>query len=557
MSGNYQLPKHPEYVANISKWQKFRDVFEGGQHFINTYLRPFSRREDTIDFNNRLSMTYNPAFAKAAVVDIRNSIFQRAGDIVRSGGSPSYQKGIIDRKETTMTAFIGQQVLPELLSIGKVGVFVDAPAEAAATLVDTKSPYLYICPAENILSWAGAPVLTTLFISFQEDVLDKRGLIIGTVTRYRLYTLLTEGVQVETFKDDKLKNPTVQILQLKQIPCVIFELNQSLLEEAANYQIALLNMESADIDYALKSNFPFYTEQFDPRTLGQDMLTKEVDGTKRDKEIIVAPTKGRQYGKELERPGFIHPSSEPLKISMEKQQKMKEDIRLLINLSLTQIRPRVESAESKASDQVGLESGLAFIALELMRGEKKIATIWSDFENYSVEDISISYPTTFCVKTDEERRSEAKDLTNLLPLIPSGACRKEAAKQIVKILLGPRISEVLYQKICKEIDESLTVISDITLLTMLLENSIIDLETAGKLFGLPASIVEKAKVDHAERAARIVQAQNSAFENSAAARGVKDLAPSIDGAKIEKKEVGDNTLQPTPIEGRGKKVANG
>jgi hypothetical protein len=37
------------------------------------------------------------------------------------------------------------------------------------------------------------------------------------------------------------------------------------MEDIADYQIALMNLESSDINYMLKSNFPFYVEQYDPR----------------------------------------------------------------------------------------------------------------------------------------------------------------------------------------------------------------------------------------------------------------------------------------------------
>ena len=78
-------------------------------------------------------MTPIPKFAEAAINDIRNAIYQRMRDITRKGGSKAYQYAVngnnlgVDHRGATMNAFIGVKVLTELLVMGRVGVFVDAP----------------------------------------------------------------------------------------------------------------------------------------------------------------------------------------------------------------------------------------------------------------------------------------------------------------------------------------------------------------------------------------------------------------------------------------------
>ena len=47
-----------------------------------------------MDFNDRLEMTPIPAFARLAINDVRNSIFQRMRNITRRGGSASYQSAV-------------------------------------------------------------------------------------------------------------------------------------------------------------------------------------------------------------------------------------------------------------------------------------------------------------------------------------------------------------------------------------------------------------------------------------------------------------------------------
>ena len=101
-------------------------------------------------------------FAGAAINDIRNAIYQRMRDITRKGGSKAYQYAVngnnlgVDRRGSTMNAFIGVKVLTKLLVMGRVGVFVDAPPiPQAATLADSTgvTPYLYKYDIEDILSW--------------------------------------------------------------------------------------------------------------------------------------------------------------------------------------------------------------------------------------------------------------------------------------------------------------------------------------------------------------------------------------------------------------------
>ena len=137
-------------------------TYDGGDEFRETYLEKFSRREDQADFNARKAMTPVPKFAGAAINDIRNAIYQRMRDITRKGGSKAYQDAVngnnlgVDHRGATMNAFLGVKVLTELLVMGRVGVFVDAPlVPADATLADIGgvAPYLYKYDIEDILSW--------------------------------------------------------------------------------------------------------------------------------------------------------------------------------------------------------------------------------------------------------------------------------------------------------------------------------------------------------------------------------------------------------------------
>ena len=150
---------HPLYYSAYPDWQFWRDTFEGGRSYRDKYLKAFEDEQPDA-FERRKSMTPVPAFAKAAILEIRNAIFQRLADVSRAGGSDLFQDAIQGQREgvdldgSSMDSFMGIDVLTDLLVIGKVGVYVDSTPQTSETLADAISrPYLYTYPVEDILSW--------------------------------------------------------------------------------------------------------------------------------------------------------------------------------------------------------------------------------------------------------------------------------------------------------------------------------------------------------------------------------------------------------------------
>jgi hypothetical protein len=119
----------------------------------------------------------------------------------------------------------------------------------------------------------------------------------------------------------------------------MLDIGDSLIKDVCQHQIALLNLVSSDVNYALKGNFPFYVEQRDMRAMGSHLkVAANADGTATqggqgasDTDIKVGVTQGRAYDKGANAPQFINPSSEPLKASMDLQAKLEADIRKLVN----------------------------------------------------------------------------------------------------------------------------------------------------------------------------------------------------------------------------------
>ncbi len=551
--------KHPEYMENEYNWRKWRLTYESDDDFITEYLKKFSKREADEDFLTRKSISYVPAFAKSAVNDVKDSIFQRIADVTRDGGSKSYQdavKGLnggIDLVGTTMNSFIGRILLPELLPMRKVGVFVDMPVLPGVTLREQKDfhPYIYEYKAENILNWTEQDgKFTTLLL--KDDILDhdeSTNLPKGLITRYRYFFVIDKMVFVQFFNEDSLPidrfgntGIDIQTIGLPEIPFVLFEISDSLLREIANYQIALLNLASSDISYSLKSNFPFYTEQFDPRV--DNLYTRPVGHEKgttpsliqpgerddtlaaKNHEIEVGTMAGRRVPKGLEMPRYIHPSSEPLKASMAKQEELKKDIRMLIKLTVANLTPKMASAESKSFDERSLEAGLSAIGLELEHGERNIAKFWQMYENPKDRAPTVKYPQKYSLQSDKDQREEAGNLIKSVDSNPSLLYKREALKLAVTKLIGSRVSQEKLEQIFSEIDSS-KVIADPEHLMRDIELGLIDLEAASKAKAYPEGSVEKAAADHAERVKRIAESQ-------AKARGNTDMAGLANVSREEK-----------------------
>jgi len=546
---------HPQYDVQVSNWSKYRHVLEGGREFVDQYLQKYSTKEDEKDYDLRKAMSYNPAHAESALIEVRNSIFRRMIDIERLGGSKTYQQAMrnhpgtrgVDGLGSDINSFISTEILPELLALGKVGVFVDRPRiDDAISAADVRGrmPYIYTYNAEAIKSWYyddDGRLETVLLEDLIYETDDTFNLPIRECEQYRYMTLTEDGVAVMIF-DAQGEMTDELVLQIPRIPLVIMQLNDSLLKNIADYQIALLNIASSDLS-TIKNNFPFYVEQFDPiaelthmrqaelqQTLSETGQTTTQTAHREGEDsaskassthsVINGPQQGRRYPKGMEAPQFIHPSSEPLEASMKKQEMMKEEIRQLIHLSLASTKSQHASVESKSFDDRGLEAGLAAIGLELQYGETEIARIWHLYEG-ETNDVTIKYPSNYSLKSETVRQEEARKLREEITAFTSKTYQQEIAKQVIKVQLGHKVSEDTIQKIFDEIDGSEVVTA--TPETIIADHSagLVSDATASRIRGYGEKEYEQARADHADRLKRIAIAQSQAPKE----QGVQDIDP--------------------------------
>lgn len=552
--------RHPDYDAKIDLWTLYRSAWLGGRQFINKYTYSYTSRETPQDFDKRKKASHCPAISKGCVNQIKNSISQRTGEINRKGGPKNYleacngDKQGVDKLGSSMTTFINKQILPELGAMGKVGAFLDKmPLPERHTKYDEIDirPYLYVFKCEDILNWSldetGSPnEFTSLLLRENYVKKDKKtGLPLCCSIRYRLFTVENKVVTCQYY-DEKgnLDGDAITLEKMTQIPFIVWELNESLLTDIADYQVSLLNLSSSDMSYALLMNFPFYHEQYDPNSESEFYKNTE-NTTKIDqvipgdavrqqndaREIVVGVSKGRRYPKGVDAPGFTNPSAEPLKVSMELQRELKSEIKEILSLTLSNVTATSVKPEEQGNKD--LESGLANIGLELEHGERRIPTFWSMYEG-SKETATVSYPKNYSLITEQQRRTEAKEINELKSSIPSVTYQKEIAKQTVQVLFRDKLPNETIKKIEDEIDAAKTMTCNYEEIASDSEHGFVGDELASLARGYPVGEVEKAKKDRAEKLALMQAAQSTdgALKNPES-RGIIDKA-IVPDAKLEK-----------------------
>lgn len=585
--------RHPEYLEDEMYWYEWRECYNGGPRFVRRNLKTFSGRETQEDFNNRKFFTPIPSFAKSAVNDIRNAIFQRLRDVLRRDGSLTYMRaaageiGGVDNKGSSMQSFLGIDVLTELLVMGRAGVYVDMPElSGLLTMADEGKvrPYCYMYRVEDILSWAAAKpeepgnytavLLRDRAVDYNQGFASGAYLPSGGYTRYRFMWIDPRDGMVKMKLYDDNDNQIdlrgriirdadsvreygmtdelgVVPLELDRIPFHMLDIGGSLLKDVYKHQVALLNLGSADIAYALKANFPFYVEQKDMRAVGShlkkivddDGTVVTSDNSKPGEEGRTGVTHGRTYDLKAQQPAFIHPSSEPLLASIKLQEKLEDDIRKLVNLAVqNKTGQRAISAEAmKLSDQ-GLEAGLSYIGLVLESAERAIAEHWASYESKDKSKrqvATIKYPDRYSLKDDKDRIEEAKEIASLMYSVPGIEVKKELAKNIVTVLLAGKVNTETIDKIFKQVESAGYATSDPDIIIRAVEAGLCGEETGSLAIGFSPGEHLKARADHIDRAKRIAEAQASAKpepSDNMAARGVDDLDDNKDSGKDEREE---------------------
>lgn len=552
---NITALQHPTFHKNSEDWIFWRDTYEGGRNYVWKYLRQYSSRETSEDFAVRRELTAVPNFAKSAIDEIRNSIFQRMQDITRNGGSQLYQEAVrgenggVDHRGSSMNSFIGTQLLPNLLMMGQYGVYVDMTDDLGPTLAqsDGATPYIYGYAVENIINWRKSrPELPSEFdaVLLRDTYMrhcQHTGLPLESVDRYRYVWIDEDGfVQVQFYDPagkpiDRNGDPGGPIkLEITRIPFYVFDIGDSLLKDVALHQKVLLNIESSNSNFAIHSNFPLYTEQRDQRAIGAHLKPAATeDGSAQsggqngaDEAILIGHTYGRTYPIGADRPDYISPPTGPLEVSLKLCERIEETIRKLVNLAVVRMAASA-SGVSKEADRDGLENGLAFIGLVLEAGEREIAKFWAAYD--SSTPATIKYPDRYSLKHDGDRIREADSLTKLMFAVPGRIVKREIAKLAVSTLFAARVNHDLLEQIHSEIDAAEYITSNPEVVIKAKEAGLVGSRVASISLGYDDDQYKEAEKDHISRLKRIAEAQ-----------GGVEKAEGVDDAQVEPAEENKN-----------------
>lgn len=530
--------KRTGWFRDSAEWDDWRRCYDGGSDFIERHLQWMTDREKYTEYERRKAMTPIPTYAKREINRVRNGLFQRFGDIIRRGGTNKTKAAFegelrgVDNRGASMNSFMGQQLLPDLLVMGYSGVLVDAPQVFGDTLADVPddfSPFIshyrienvhLLVPQDNGKRGEWKAVLL-------RDEYYRSDVVTGAQTSEEVYKYYwideaTGKVHVQHLDREGKMTRDVVITELDQIPFVLYDIGDSLIKDVYRHQIAILNLSSSDTSYALDSNFPFLTRQ------KQDSNAAHLGGE--SEEATIGVRKGMYYGKQLERPGFISPPTDPMRLSLELRRELKNEVREL-----------VMGALSDMGEDGSIDAGLAFIGECLEAGERRILDHWTAFEtaNPSRRRVPIvQYPDHWCIKTEEERIADAERLLGLMFKIPGRGIKKEIAKLAQDRLLRGVIDVETLDKLAKEIDEAPYCTSDPEIVIPAKQAGLMSGETGALALGGTEDEWKKAEHDQAKRAAAIVAAQ----ADSGAARGAPDLSVDPESAKLEKEATSDADL---------------
>lgn len=568
---------HPEWGDWAEDWARWRLVYEGGRRFKFHYLKSW-KHESPEDFAKRMALSPVPAFAKAAVNEVKDALFQRLGDVIRRNGGDVWNEAIlgngrgVDRAGSSLDDFIATKILPELLSMRKVAVWVDnGVITHQLTLADqAPTPYLSVYRAEDIRNWTWTDDVPG---EFESVILSDGGFRydpdynfpLRRKEVYRWASVVRDeagnvtGVHVAL--EDEEGNYVETTLGLTKVPLILFQLKDSLLKDIDFHQIALLNAESGDVSWVNRAAFPVYVEQFDSKDTSEYFRPKQpekpnlradltpggspkagqaAEATKaKPNETVLGISNSRKYPIGTEAPSFISPSPEPLQASMAKQDQLKVSIRQLARLAV---------AGGAPEDWRALDNGLASIGLELERGDRKIAEAWAAYTQQAVP--TIKYPRVWSMLSDEERQAAVASLKASMSTVPSKKARIEILKEMARLLVGHKLNAEEMEEVEKDIQNSPWPTGDPADITLDVENGLVSLATASQARGWKDGEAKAAEDDHMRRLDRIATSQTAGAAASApgkpingdpAARGLNDLSANPKAGAQEKVAANDTT----------------
>ncbi len=534
--------RHPVWSDCHADWMTYRLVYEGGAAFIDAFLLKYSRREGKSVFAQRKELTYNPSHTTTCLNMYRDAMMSKSHEIIRTG-DPVYKEIVsknVDQSNNSMDSFMGLQFIPWLMAQQRRFIIVDAPPKAEGTTKDEDKgrPFIWAVNAENVLAWKmEAGKFTKILILEMAECEDPAtGLAVGTEIQYRYMELVPAGTgEIQVSKDYsftpvsanedcvmvRLLDPNGKdkvepyALDIPRVPVVMGELVESMVKNSSKIQIGLLNLNSTDMMFLFKGNFPLYVENRDkaqrvipPRATKKavrnmekvDLEDREVDedDTSHEKKEV-GVNDGVSYGKDLQPPSFIAPPTENCTLSMAKQEAMKAEIRVLLDMALVSMANKAlqQSGDSKEMDRVGLDKGLSYIGSVCENVERDVAEIIHLFLK-SAQKYEVKYPTDYSLKTKGERIAEANALQPSKTMIRSEKWQKKMSKSQARIVMTGSFPSAEIEEVEQDIEATVWFDESIERSTMIgqdILNGVLSKETGCELRGFPEGEFEKIEAE--------------------------------------------------------------
>lgn len=501
------MNEHPDRGSlQLDRWRLIKN---GGDDFVSEYLVK-KEYETAIDFAARTAITPDPCTVSSAIDDLINTFSARL-DVTRSGGSENFQQvisgnlGGVDREGTNMQTFIIRDSLPELCYMSMHGWLIHNFEEGEQS--EFKTPYIIPYKAEDIYNWAYVNnKLVAVALRSDAAVIDENGFSTDSVEVFRVFKLVdgkvvthlenTEGIQIDPITLEPASSE--QTLNLDEIPFVFVRLPVPLLQKIDKYQIAVLNLQSADIDWLSTGNMTIYVEQT-PLHSNLPQVKKPEDPTADPiiNQVVIGNKVGRSYAMNAKAPEFIAPPADPIKVSMEKQKDMKEQVKDILKTQLNTMS--LASSESIDKLSQGLEAGLFVIGVAFLTAEIKFARLFAKYEGRGEDTSKIAYPTKYELRTEEDRLNKATELKKIQKSVGSNTAKKYLEVQVIQTLLEGKIPSKDYDAAIKEVMDSQFVIYDPDTVNLLAEQGIISRALASGAIGAPTSDVKTAMDEHLER----------------------------------------------------------
>lgn len=504
-----------------SDWTEWRYCYDSGRIFRDRFLVKFDDREKQADFDRRSKLTPIPGYATKEINGVKNSLAIRFQDINRRDASPELEALLagegrgIDLRGSSMNAFLTKTILPDLLVMGKVGVFVLAPEVPGISKADVPegfrpflAPYAIEdfravpAPLDSPSDWASVIVRDR---KVTPDVYQGTQRIVESYKYYWLDPQRGDRVSVQRIDAEGKESGPPIYTEMTAIPFVAFDILESLMRKVAAHQIALLNMISADSSYAVDSNFSFLVRQ------RGNNAPAYLEGGEDKAEVGVK--KGLFYGKGLDPPAFISPPSGPLEWSLNLRRELKEEVKELVRGTL-----------SNLGEDGSLEAGLAFIGGCLEDAENRIWGHWTWFESRDERKRKvpvIDYPDSWSLKTDEERLAEANSFLDLAERLSGTAGKKQAIKTAYARLWQGKVDSKTLEAFRQEVDDAPYTTSNPEIIKLAGELSLAGADTLSAALGFAEGEANKGRRDREERAL----AQANAQREVAAAGGSPGSVP--------------------------------